>query len=111
MLIGRSNALQIKSCIVKNQDDCIAINSGSSIAFENNQCSGGHGMSVGSIQSGKAVSNVTFSGNTVTNSMYGIRIKVESDADDGASVSGITYSGNTMTGIDKYGVLISQVIY
>lgn len=30
--------------VVKNQDDCIAINSGSNIVFEDNTCSGGHGM-------------------------------------------------------------------
>ena len=33
--------------VIKNQDDCIAINAGSNIIFENNQCSGGHGISVG----------------------------------------------------------------
>ncbi|KIK71357.1 glycoside hydrolase family 28 protein [Collybiopsis luxurians FD-317 M1] len=103
-----ASSITIKNSIVKNQDDCIAINSGSSITFENNQCSGGHGTSVGSVSSGKTVSNVTFSGNTVSDSMYGIRIKVKAEADDGASVSGITYSGNTLTGIDKFGVLISQ---
>ncbi|KAK0466717.1 glycoside hydrolase family 28 protein [Desarmillaria tabescens] len=97
----------IKNSVVKNQDDCIAINSGSNIVFQNNQCSGGHGISVGSISTGKTVTGVTVSGNTVTNSMYGLRIKVKADATS-ASVSGVTYSGNTISGITKYGVLISQ---
>ncbi|PBL00015.1 endopolygalacturonase 2 precursor [Armillaria gallica] len=97
----------IQNSIVKNQDDCIAINSGSNIVFKNNQCSGGHGISVGSISTGKTVTDVTISGNTVTNSMYGLRIKVKAEATS-AKVSGITYSGNTISGITKYGVLISQ---
>ncbi|KAJ3903176.1 polygalacturonase [Lentinula edodes] len=92
---------------VYNQDDCIAINSGSNIVFENNYCSGGHGISIGSISSDKTVSAVTISGNTVVESMYGMRIKVDSDATD-ASVSDITYSGNTISANDKYGLLISQ---
>ncbi|KAK0215832.1 endopolygalacturonase 2 precursor [Armillaria nabsnona] len=97
----------IQNSIVKNQDDCIAINSGSNIVFKNNQCSGGHGISVGSIDTGKTVTGVTVSGNTVTNSMYGLRIKVKAAATS-AKVSDITYSGNTISGITKYGVLISQ---
>ncbi|KAK0202299.1 glycoside hydrolase family 28 protein [Desarmillaria ectypa] len=97
----------IQNSIVKNQDDCIAINSGSNIVFKNNQCSGGHGISIGSIATGKTVTGVTISGNTVTNSMYGLRIKVQASATS-AKVSGVTYSGNTISGITKYGVLISQ---
>lgn len=97
----------ITNCVVENQDDCIAINSGSNILFKDNTCSGGHGMSIGSIASGKTVSGVTFSGNTVTDSMYGTRIKVDADATSG-SVSDVTYSGNTISGISEYGVLITQ---
>lgn len=49
-------------------------------------------MSIGSIASGKTVSGVTFSGNTVTDSMYGTRIKVDAKATSGG-VSDVTYSG------------------
>ncbi|EIM80803.1 polygalacturonase [Stereum hirsutum FP-91666 SS1] len=97
----------IKSSTVKNQDDCLAINSGSTIVFEDNTCSGGHGISIGSIATGKTVSGVTISGNTVSDSLYGIRIKVDADASD-ASVSDVTYSGNTLSGIEEFGVLITQ---
>ncbi|TRM56151.1 glycoside hydrolase family 28 protein [Schizophyllum amplum] len=97
----------IQNSVVKNQDDCIAINSGKNIIFKNNKCSGGHGISVGSISTGKTVDTVTITGNTVSNSMYGTRIKVKASATS-ASVSNVNYSGNTITGIDKYGVLISQ---
>ncbi|KAJ3898351.1 polygalacturonase [Lentinula edodes] len=93
--------LTISGCKVYNQDDCIAINSGSNIVFENNFCSGGHGISIGSIATGKTVSGVTISGNQVEESMYGMRIKVDNDATS-ASVSDVTYSGNTISTNDKY---------
>nr|1K5C_A Chain A, Endopolygalacturonase [Chondrostereum purpureum]1KCC_A Chain A, ENDOPOLYGALACTURONASE [Chondrostereum purpureum]1KCD_A Chain A, ENDOPOLYGALACTURONASE [Chondrostereum purpureum] len=102
-----ANNVTIQNCIVKNQDDCIAINDGNNIRFENNQCSGGHGISIGSIATGKHVSNVVIKGNTVTRSMYGVRIKAQRTATS-ASVSGVTYDANTISGIAKYGVLISQ---
>jgi hypothetical protein len=31
---------------VKNQDDCVAINSGVGVTFTGNHCSGGHGISI-----------------------------------------------------------------
>lgn len=99
--------LTIMNSVVENQDDCVAINAGSNILFEGNYCSGGHGMSIGSISSGKYVSGVTFIGNTVVNSMYGTRIKVDSAATSGA-VSNVTYTGNNISGCTKYGVLVSQ---
>nr|AAF68403.1 endopolygalacturonase [Chondrostereum purpureum] len=97
----------IQNCIIKNQDDCIAINNGKNIQFLNNQCSGGHGISVGSIGTGKHVSSVTIKGNTVTNSTNGLRVKVQASATN-ASVSGVTYDNNTLSGITKYGLLITQ---
>nr|BAI81982.1 endopolygalacturonase 3 precursor [Chondrostereum purpureum] len=97
----------IQHCIVKNQDDCIAINNGNNIQFLDNECSGGHGISIGSIATGKHVSSVTIKGNAVTNSTYGLRVKVQASATN-ASVSGVTYDGNTLTGITRYGLLITQ---
>lgn len=102
-----SNDLVIRNSVVKNQDDCIAINYGSNIVFQNNHCSGGHGISIGSISTGSTVSNVLISGNTVTNSMFGMRIKVKADATSGA-VSNVVYEGNTISGITYYGFLITQ---
>ncbi|KAJ9124705.1 hypothetical protein QFC24_003072 [Naganishia onofrii] len=102
----------IKNSRCINQDDCLALNSGS-IQFLNNYCSGvdylpgGHGISIGSIQTGKTVSGVTISGNTVVNSDNGLRIKTISGATS-ASVSDVTYSGNTVTSANNYGVIIQQ---
>jgi len=93
--------------VVTNQDDCVAINSGSSITIEDMTCTGSHGISIGSIASGKTVSGVTIARNTITGGLYGLRIKMDADA-TGASVSDVTYTSNTVSGISDYGVLITQ---
>jgi len=92
---------------VNNQDDCFAINSGSSITIEDSTCIGSHGISIGSIASDKTVSNVKIIGNTVTGGLYGLRIKVDATATD-ASVSDVTYTSNTVSNISEFGVLITQ---
>jgi len=104
--VAGSDLLITKSTVI-NQDDCLAINSGSNITFSDNSCADGHGISIGSISSDKTVSDVIISGNTVTNSQQGLRIKSDADATD-SSVSSVTYSNNKATGITKYGVLITQ---
>ncbi|KAF8490276.1 endo-polygalacturonase PG1 [Gautieria morchelliformis] len=99
--------LIIQNSSVRNQDDCLAINNGTNITFKGNKCSGGHGISIGSIGSGVSVSNIVISGNTITNSDQALRIKTNAAA-SGSTVSGITYSGNTGTGLKRFGVLIDQ---
>nr|AIB04034.1 polygalacturonase PG3-4 [Apolygus lucorum] len=44
--IARSHHVKIKNSWVNNQDDCLALNSGTFITFENNTCEGGHGIAV-----------------------------------------------------------------
>jgi polygalacturonase len=93
---------------VKNQDDCLAINSGTSITFTGGTCSGGHGLSIGSVggRSDNVVKTVTISSSTVKTSQNGIRIKTVSGAT--GSVSGVTFKSITMSGITKYGIVIEQ---
>ncbi|CAK5265954.1 unnamed protein product [Mycena citricolor] len=102
-----ASGVTITNSKVMNQDDCVAVNSGDSVTIENTTCTGGHGISIGSIATGKSVTNFRATGNTVSNSKYGLRIKVDANA-SGAKVSGATYSGNTISGISDYGILISQ---
>ncbi|CUA75741.1 polygalacturonase [Rhizoctonia solani] len=102
-----TNDVTIQGSTIVNQDDCIAINQGSNIKFLNNHCTGGHGISVGSVASGSTVSNVQITGNTITNNVQALRIKTDADATSG-SVSGVTYNGNTATGCTTYGVIIDQ---
>lgn len=106
--IGDSSNVIITGSNVYNQDDCVAINSGTSITVENTVCSGGHGLSIGSVggRSDNTVETVTFSNNEVKNSVNGIRIKA-TEGDTG-SISGVTYSGITLSEISGYGILIEQ---
>ncbi|KAG8849146.1 hypothetical protein FRB96_000932 [Tulasnella sp. 330] len=104
--VSASNVV-IQNSIVKNQDDCLAINKGSNITFQNNQCSGGHGISIGSITSDVTVSDINILNNKVSNSVNCLRIKMDADA-SGSTVSDITYTGNACTTITGYGVLIDQ---
>ncbi|RYO21237.1 Endopolygalacturonase [Alternaria arborescens] len=109
--IGASSNIVIDGAIVDNQDDCVAINSGTGITFQNGQCNGGHGLSVGSVGHGSStasntVSNVQFLNNKINNSSNGIRVK--SFVDGKGSIDKVTYKGITLSGITKYGILIEQ---
>jgi len=99
--------LVIENTTVKNQDDCLAINKGSNIVFTGNSCSGGHGISIGSISSDVTVSGIVISNNVITNNDQALRIKMDSDA-TGSTVTNITYSGNTGSSLRQFGVLIDQ---
>ncbi|KAJ5149950.1 CAZyme family GH28 [Penicillium atrosanguineum] len=106
--VSESNGVTIRNAVVKNQDDCLAINSGSNIVFTGGTCSGGHGLSIGSVggRDDNTVKNVTISHSTVADSANGIRIKTISDAT--GSVSGVTFSDITLSGISDYGIVFEQ---
>ncbi|KAL7420496.1 hypothetical protein Q5752_004446 [Cryptotrichosporon argae] len=99
-------SLVITGSTCYNQDDCLAINSGQDITFSDNYCSGGHGISI-AVGTDETASDVLISGNTVVNSVNGLRIKTTYDATDG-SVSNVTYTDNTVTNATTYGVVIEQ---
>ncbi|KAM3068331.1 hypothetical protein ACMFMG_009470 [Clarireedia jacksonii] len=106
--IGSSSGITITGANVYNQDDCVAINSGTSITFENGVCSGGHGLSIGSVggRSDNTVETVLFYNSEIKNSQNGVRIKTISG--DTGTVSGITYKDITLSGITDYGIVVNQ---
>ncbi|KAI3401077.1 hypothetical protein diail_221 [Diaporthe ilicicola] len=106
--IGSSSNVIINGANCYNQDDCVAVNSGTDITFENGVCSGGHGLSIGSVggRSDNVVDTVTFSNNEVKNSVNGIRVKA-TEGDTG-TIKGVTYKQITLSSISKYGILIEQ---
>ncbi|KAK9772170.1 putative Endopolygalacturonase [Seiridium cardinale] len=106
--IGSSSSVTITGANVYNQDDCVAVNSGTDITFSGGVCSGGHGLSIGSVggRTDNTVDTVTFSNSEVKNSVNGIRIKATSG--DTGTITGVTYSGITLQTISKYGILIEQ---
>ncbi|KAH7047479.1 putative endo-polygalacturonase [Macrophomina phaseolina] len=106
--VGSSTNVLISGANIQNQDDCLAINSGTGITFTGGTCSGGHGLSIGSVggRSDNTVSNITISSSTIKNSQNGVRIKTVYDAT--GKVSGVTYKDITLSGITKYGIVIEQ---
>ncbi|GAM33350.1 endo-polygalacturonase [Talaromyces pinophilus] len=106
--VGSSNGVTISNANVQNQDDCLAVNSGTNIIFTGGTCSGGHGLSIGSVggRSDNTVDTVHIENSTIKNSQNGVRIKTVYGAT--GSVSGVTYKGITLSGITKYGIVIEQ---
>jgi galacturan 1,4-alpha-galacturonidase len=106
--VGSSTGVYITNANIKNQDDCLAVNSGTDIHFTGGTCSGGHGISIGSVGGRKdnTVKNVIISDSTITNSDNGVRIKTVSGAT--GSVSGVSYKNITLKNIAKYGIVIQQ---
>ncbi|KAF1981330.1 glycoside hydrolase family 28 protein [Aulographum hederae CBS 113979] len=94
--------------VTRNQDDCLAINSGTNITFSNGLCSGGHGMSIGSVggRSSNVVENIHIHDSTVERSQNGIRIKTIAGAT--GSVSNVVYENIMLNGITKYGIDVQQ---
>ncbi|KAM0328857.1 hypothetical protein ACHAQA_005273 [Verticillium albo-atrum] len=106
--VGNAENIYISGAIVKNQDDCIAINSGTNITFTGGDCSGGHGLSIGSVglRSNNIVKKVRITNTKVTNSDNGVRIKTISKAT--GAVSDIVYDNITLKNIAKNGIVIQQ---
>ena len=106
--VGSSTGVHIDNVTIKNQDDCLAINSGTDISFTNSHCSGGHGISIGSVggRDDNTVENVYINNNVISNSQNGVRIKTVYGAT--GSVKNVTYSDITLSNISKYGVVIEQ---
>ncbi|KAK7729657.1 hypothetical protein SLS53_009228 [Cytospora paraplurivora] len=105
--VSSVDGLTVTSATVYNQDDCVAVNSGSNIIFDDLYCHGGHGLSIGSIKSGVTVSNVTFQDSTVINSQNACRIKTIADDTD-STVSDITYSNIAISNITNYAIDVQQ---
>ncbi|KAK3348103.1 glycoside hydrolase [Neurospora tetraspora] len=114
--IGSSTEVRIEGAQVWNQDDCVAINSGTNITFRNGLCSGGHGLSIGSVggRSDNTVQNVLFENSVIANSENasptsiptGARIKTKYGTT--GIVSNITYHNVMLQNITKYGIVVDQ---
>jgi polygalacturonase len=108
--VGSSSNIIISGANIKNQDDCLAINSGTNITFTGGTCSGGHGLSIGSVggRDDNTVKTVMISSSSITNSANGVRVKTVSGAT--GSVSGVTYKDITVSNISDYGIVSFQFL-
>ncbi|KAJ8970496.1 hypothetical protein NQ314_001195, partial [Rhamnusium bicolor] len=110
--ISSSSNVVLKDSIVRNQDDCVAVNQGSDFTFSGLYCSGSHGLSLSvgmSLTSPEAntVTNVVFSNCTVVNSENGIHVKTHTYATTGY-VKNVTYRNIILSGISNYGINIQE---
>ncbi|GLI78379.1 hypothetical protein PoHVEF18_006693 [Penicillium ochrochloron] len=106
--VSSSDYITLEDIEVYNQDDCVAVTSGTQIVVDSVYCSGGHGLSIGSVggKSNNTVDGVTFKNSQVVNSENGCRIK--SNADTTGSISNIVYQNITVSGITDYGIDVQQ---
>ncbi|KAJ7245663.1 polygalacturonase precursor [Mycena haematopus] len=104
---GSTNIL-ITDTTVINQDDCVAITSGTNITVSNMVCDGGHGLSIGSVggKSNNDVSHVLFTNSVVKNSQSGARLKTNSGTT--GTVSNIEWRNILVSNISTYGIDIQQ---
>ncbi|KAF5096177.1 hypothetical protein D0Z03_001668 [Geotrichum reessii] len=106
--VGNSSDVTIDGAIVYNQDDCIAVNSGNRIKFLNGFCSGGHGLSIGSVggRSNNIVDDVLIKNSQVVDSDNGVRIKTVYGAT--GKVSNVRFEDITLARIVKRGLIVQQ---
>ncbi|KAJ8975170.1 hypothetical protein NQ317_003816 [Molorchus minor] len=105
------NGVVVKNSVVKNQDDCVAINRGSNMYFSNLTCSGTHGLSIaigqGQDYEYNTLTNVTFTDCYVYDSANAIHVKTVADGGPGA-ITDITYKNIRFSGINRYGINVQQ---
>ena len=106
--VGSSDGVFITNANVHDQDDCLAINSGTNILFSGGYCSSGHGLSIGSVggRSDNTVDGVRIENPQVVDSQNAVRIKTVSGAT--GLVNNVTYSNINLSGITNYGIDIQQ---
>ncbi|KAB8071694.1 endopolygalacturonase D [Aspergillus leporis] len=106
--IKESSYFTLENTWVHNQDDCVAVTSGTDIVVDGMYCYGGHGLSIGSIggKSDNTVNGVTFSNSQVINSENGCRIK--SNSGETGEVYNIRYENITLSDITDYGIDVQQ---
>jgi len=107
--VGESSDITISNAYVHNQDDCLAVNSGTNIRFTNGTCIGGHGLSIGSVggRNNNIVRGVQITNSRISKSENGIRIKTKANKGKG-EVKDVTYSNIRLDGITKRGIVIQQ---
>lgn len=106
--ISSCNNLLITETVVLNQDDCVAVTSGSGVTASHMYCEGGHGMSIGSVggKSNNNVTNVLYKDSVIINSQNGARIKTNSGTT--GYIHNIVYENIELWNISTYGIDIQQ---
>ncbi|KAF6211521.1 hypothetical protein GE061_012033 [Apolygus lucorum] len=102
--VGGSQNVTVANCKVHNQDDCFCTGSGSDTVFENNECTGGHGISIGSMGNGQKVERVRVRNCKIIRNTNGIRIK--SRKGETGLVRDVSFENIELKDISKFGIII-----
>jgi polygalacturonase len=123
--LATTNNTTVRDSVVINQDDCVAVTSGTNILVTNMYCNGSHGLSIGSV-GGKSstsptssflvdalthitdnnVTDISFTNSVVLNAENGARIK--SNSNTTGFVSNILFENIRVENISIYGIDIQQ---
>jgi polygalacturonase len=106
--LSRNDHVTITGCHIFNQDDCLAMQSSTNTIFSGNTCSGGHGISIGSIGGDSVDASDTVNGLTVVNNKIidsdnGIRIKTIEGLQ--GLVTNANYTSNTLSNV-KHAIVV-----
>ncbi|XP_066258091.1 uncharacterized protein [Euwallacea similis] len=110
--ISNSTNVVLSGGVVHNQDDCVALRSGSNILVDDMICYGGHGLSI-SVGFSKDtfylnhLQNVTISNSNLEGGENGIHIKTHIDGGEGL-LRNITYDNIVFEGPVNYGINIQE---
>lgn len=103
--VANADRVTISHCYVDNQDDCLALNSGTNIQFVHNTCKGGHGISV--VPWGRdynVVENVTIKHCKVEDADIGVRVK--SMKYGKGLIKNVIYEDITLKNIKLHGIIV-----
>nr|AFP33368.1 polygalacturonase 8 [Apolygus lucorum] len=102
--VYESKNVTIRNCTANNQNDCIAVKSGIDLLFEDHYCSGGHGISIGSVggRRDNIVERATIRNCFIRNSVNGVRVKTVRKAI--GRVTNVTFEDVTLANITQFGV-------
>ncbi|EPQ31356.1 uncharacterized protein PFL1_00691 [Pseudozyma flocculosa PF-1] len=106
--VGECDGVTIRNVHVRNQDDCLAIRSGTNIHFSHAYCEGGHGLSIGSVggRDVNTVDGVLIEKVKVVNSENAVRIKTNYNTT--GSVANVHYRDIEMVNTHGYGLAVRQ---
>ncbi|CAK5021485.1 unnamed protein product [Aphanomyces euteiches] len=109
--LSRNTGVNITHNIIFNQDDCLAMQSSTNTLFAYNSCTGGHGISIGSIggpavDSSDTVNGLTVNNNKIIDNTNGLRIKTIIDLK--GLVTNVKYIDNTLTNVKNAIVMHSD---
>ena len=109
--LSKNDGVTITGNTIYNQDDCLAMQSSTNTIFSNNYCYNSHGISIGSlggnaVDASTTVRGMNVVGNTIVNSVNGVRIKTIIDLK--GLIADVKFINNTVENVHNAIVIHSD---